>query len=149
MGKQIRLTGSWVIEASRTDIYNIMTDFEKMPEYFPSVAKSLRIVSRQGNNLTINAETKAFLRSKTFKVFMETQLRPPTGFVSKNSSTIAIEDEVFSMEEIPEGTKITYTNDVEIKNRLWRLFGKILMVNFALKYWEREVINKLKEMLEK
>ena len=53
------------------------------------------------------------------------------------------------MEEVPEGTKINYMNDVEIKSRLFRLFGRILLGWYAVKFWERAVIDKMKEMLEK
>lgn len=147
--KQIHLKGSWIIKAPREEVFKIITDFENMPKYFPSVAKSVCIVARQGNNLTIQAETKAFLGSKTFQVHMDTQLRPPEGFVSNNVSTLGIEHEVFAMEEVPEGTKINYTNDVEIKSPFFRFFGRILIGIFALKYWELAIVNKLKKMLER
>ena len=52
------------------------------------------------------------------------------------------------MEETPEGTNIHYTNDVEIKSPLIRLFGKVLLGWFALKYWERAVIGQLRQRLE-
>lgn len=147
--KQIHLKGSWVIRAPRSEIYKIITDFESAPKYFPSAAKSVHIIKRDGEHLVIEAQTKAFLGSKTFKVRMDTHLQPPAGFVSENVSSVGIEHETFAMEEIPEGTKINYTNDVEIKSFFFRLAGRVLIGVFALKFWERAVINKLREMLEK
>lgn len=128
-------------------MYSIITDFENMPKYFPSVAKSVRIVNKENNRLTISAETKSF--GRTFRVSMNTELRPLKGFISENISKLGIELEVFKMKEVPEGTKICYTNDVEIKSAFFRLFGKPLIGWWAMKYWERAVIVKLKQMLEK
>ncbi|MFC1893351.1 SRPBCC family protein [Chloroflexota bacterium] len=144
--KRIHLEGSWVIQAPRHEVYNIITDFENMPKYFPSVAKSVRIISKEDNHLTLVAETKSF--GLTFQVSMNTELQPPEWFVSENISTLGIEQEVFKMEEVPEGTKICYINDVEIKSPFFRIFGRFLIGWWAMKYWERAVIIKLKQMLE-
>ncbi|MBZ9572366.1 SRPBCC family protein [Patescibacteria group bacterium] len=146
--KKIRLKGSWIIKAPREEIYKIMTDFENMPKNFPAVAQSLRIVKREGNNLTIEAKAKTF--GRVIPVHMETQLRPPAGYVSDNKSAIGTAGhEEFLMEEVPEGTKINYTYDVELKNPFFRIFGRVLIEWYAMRFWKRAVIDKLKEMLEK
>jgi carbon monoxide dehydrogenase subunit G len=145
--KQIHLEGSWTIRAPRDEVYRVITDFENAPKYFPLVAKSARVVSRQGNDLVMAMETKSF--GMAFQVRMTTRLCPPEGFVSENASWLGIEHEVFMMEEVPEGTKINYTNDVEIKSRLFRLLGRILLGWYAVRFWERAVIDKMKKMLEK
>ena len=146
--KRIRLEKSWVIRAPREAIYEVMTDFESAPKHFPSVAKSARIVSREGNHLVVEVETKAFLGSRTFKVHMETDLCPPEGFVSVNTSAPCVEHESFMMEVVPKGTRIDYVNEVEIKSRFFRLFGRFLIGKIALWYWERAVIGKLRKILE-
>ncbi|MCX6719653.1 MAG: SRPBCC family protein, partial [Candidatus Staskawiczbacteria bacterium] len=84
--KKIHLKGSWIIKAPRQEIYKIMSDFENMPKYFPAVAQSLRIVKREGNNLTIEAKAKTF--GRVILAHMETQLRPPVGYTSDNKSAI-------------------------------------------------------------
>ena len=146
--KKILLKGSWIIKAPREKVYNIITDFENMPKYFPKVAESLRIVSREGNNLTIEAQAKSF--GKTFRTHMKTRLCPPKGFISDNESAIGTAGhEEFMLEEIPEGTKINYTYDVELKNAFLRIFAKPLIKWYALKFWKKAVVDKLKEMLEK
>lgn len=146
--KKIHLKGSWIIKAPREEVYKIMTDFENMPRYFPGVAQSLRIVKREGNNLTIEAKAKTF--GKVFPVHMKTQLRPPFGYISDNKSAIGTSGhEEFLMEEVPEGTKINYTYDVEINNVFLRIFAKPLISWYAMRFWKRAVIDKLKEMLEK
>lgn len=114
--KIVHLKCDYLIKAPREKIYKIMTDFENLPKYFPSVAESARYISRDGNNFVVEAKTKAFLGSKTFTVLMVGQLQPPKGFISKNTSSLGIEQESFMMEEIPGGAIILYINDVEITN---------------------------------
>jgi carbon monoxide dehydrogenase subunit G len=146
--KKIYLKDSWVIKASREKVYKIMSDFENMPKYFPAVAQSLRILKREGNNLTIEAKAKTF--GRVIITHMETQLRPPVGYVSDNKSAIGTAGhEEFLMEEVPEGTKINYTYDVEINNPFLRIFGRVLIGWYAMRFWKHAVIDKLKEMLEK
>ena len=76
--KQIHLRGSWVIRAPRDTVYAIMSDFERMPERFPDVAQSMRIVEKTGNRLRIRAEAKSF--GTVFPVAMATELVPPKGY---------------------------------------------------------------------
>ena len=146
--KEIHLKASWVIKAPRAEVFRIMSDFENMPKNFPAVAESLRVISKEGNNLMIDAKAKTFGRS--INVRMKTELRPPMGYVSDNKNDIGTEGhEEFLMEEIPEGTKINYTYDVQLKNPVFRIFGRILIEKYAMWVWKRAVIDKLKKMLEK
>ncbi len=146
--KKIYLKGSWIIKASREKVYGIMSDFENMPKYFPKVAQSLQITKRDGDNLTIKAKAKTF--GRMIDVDMQTRLCPPIGYISDNKSAMGTAGhEEFMMEEIPEGTKINYTYDVELKNPIFRIFGKFLIEWYAMRFWKHAVIDKLKEMLEK
>lgn len=147
--KTIHLEGAYIIKASRQKVYALVTDFESAPKYFPSVAKSVNIESRNGNDLVVNAETKAFIGSRTFHVRMQTTLRPGEGFSSENTSALGVEHEVVTLSEVPEGTRFCYVNDVEIKSRLFGMLGGFLIKKIALWYWERMYIRKLKEILEK
>jgi carbon monoxide dehydrogenase subunit G len=146
--KQVRLRGVYIVKAPREKVYEVITDFERAPEYFPSVAKAVRIISRDGNDLVAEAETKAFFGSRTFKVRMEARLRPPDGFTSTNTSSVGVEHEVMELEAVPEGTRMIYRNDFEITSRFWRMFAGLLIKLVALKYWEHAVIKKLRRMLE-
>lgn len=144
--KPVSLTGFWVINAPLKSVYEIVTDFEKTPVYFPAVAKSLKIIKKNGNHLSIRAVTKTF--GIPFKVKMETDLLPNKGFKSINESVLAVENETFLMEEIPLGTKINYRNDVTIKNNLLKLFSKLLIGKPALIFWEHAYIDKLRKIVE-
>lgn len=145
--KPVSLQGTWIIKAPISEIYKIVTDFENAPIYFPKVAHSLKITKKEGRHLEIDAQSKTF--GFTFKVKMKTELIPPRGFKSINESSLAIEDESFLMEESSEGTKITYINNVTIKNNFLKPFSRIIIGKPALKFWEKAYINRLKELTEK
>ncbi len=142
--KPIILAGTWVINAPLHRIYEIVTDFEHAPKYFPLVAQSLTIVKKQGNNLTIDAVTKTFWMA--FHVTMETQLLPNKGFKSINTSALAIENESFLMEEVSTGTKIIYRNEVQIKNNFLQLFARMIIGKPALLFWKYAYIDRLQKL---
>ena len=146
---RVRLEGSYLNRAARERVYAVRTDFEAAPRYFPAVAKAARIVSRAGNVLSVEVETKAFLASKAFHVHMETTLEPGVGFVSTNVSRPCVEHEVVRLEEVPEATRLVYCNEVEIRSRLLGLLGGFLVKRVALRYWERAYVGRLREMLER
>lgn len=58
--KDITLHAKWLIKAPLTEVFNIMTDFEKFPEYFPKVAESIQIMRHGGNNLEIDATVNRY-----------------------------------------------------------------------------------------
>lgn len=146
--KHIHLKGSWVIKAPKEEIYKIISDFENMPKYFPSVAKSVHIVEKQGNHQKMNARVKSF--GKVFDVKMQTELLPNIGFKSSNESSFGTSGyEEFLMEDIDGGTRINYTYEVEIHRPLLRRIGTPLIKWFAMWSWKRAVIDKLRKIVEK
>ena len=147
--KKIHLENSWIIKAPLEKVFKIMTDFEKMPEYFPTVAESLVIISRDGNKLKIEATAKSF--GTVFPVKMQTEIIPNKGFISDNQNTkLGVSGhEEFLMEEVEGGTKINYIYEVDIHKKLLRIIAKPLIGWYAMKFWEKAVINKLRDILEK
>ena len=126
--KEKVLEGSWIINATVEDVYRIISDFENAPTYFPLVAKGMRVISRDGNNLEIEAITNTF--GINFKVKMKTTLMPDKGFKSVNESSLAIEDEKFILEPVAQGTRIKYVNKVKIKNNILFIKSiKIILLN--------------------
>jgi carbon monoxide dehydrogenase subunit G len=144
--KEKVLEGSWIIDAPVEDVYRIISDFEKAPIYFPLVAKGMRVISRDGNNLEIEAVTNTF--GFNFKVKMKTTLMPNIGFKSINESGLAIEDEQFILESVDRGTRIEYLNKVKIKNNILNMFARLIIGKGALKFWEFAYINRLKKILK-
>ena len=147
--KHIHLENSWIIKAPLEDIFNIITDFENMPKNFPKVAESLTITKREGNNLEIKAQVKSF--GVTFPVQMKTQILPQRGFISDHQSLKfgTSGHEELLLENVADGTKIHYIYEVDIHKKWLRIIAKPLIGLFAMKAWEKAVINKLRKILEK
>lgn len=144
--KEKVLKGSWIINAPVKDVYRIISDFEKAPTYFPLVAKGMKVISRDGDDLEIEATTNTF--GINFKVKMKTTLIPNKGFKSINESALAIEDEQFILEPVAKGTRINYLNKVKIKNNILNMFSRLIIGKWALKFWEFAYINRLKKILK-
>jgi len=146
---KITLRKQWVIEAPVEDVFGIMTDSEKFPEHFPKVAESIQINKRDGNNLEMEATLRSF--GKRFQVLMKTQILPGKGFISDNDSyqfgTSGHEELLLSKH--PRGTLIDYTYQVAIHKKWLRLVAAPLIRGYSMKYWEKAVISRLKNLLEK
>lgn len=147
--KQITLHGNWFVKAPLEQVFNIMTNFEKFPVYFPEVAESIRVTKREGNYLEMEAEAKSL--GRVYPVTMKTQIISGKGFISDNDSpgfgTSGHEE--FLLSENPEGTIIDYTYQVSI-HRFWLgVVAGPLIKGYLMKYWEKAVIDRLREMLEK
>ena len=147
--KDITLHASWLIKAPLTEVFTMMTDFEKFPEHFPKVAESVRVIKREGNYLEMDATVKSF--GQNFPVKMRTQILPQKGFISDNESpkfgTSGHEELLLSEQD--GGTMIDYTYQVAIHRRLLRIVAKPLIGWFSMKYWEKAVIDELRKRLEK
>jgi hypothetical protein len=97
----------------------------------------------------MEATVKSFGRN--FKVKMKTQILPGKGFISDNDSyqfgTSGHEEMLLS--EHPEGTLIDYTYKVSIHKRWLRVVALPLIKWYSMKFWEKAVIDELRNMLEK
>jgi hypothetical protein len=149
MKDEITLHANWLIKSPLIDVFTMLTDFEKWPEYFPKVAESIRIIRREGNNLEIQATVKSF--SQTFPVKMKTQIIPGKGFISDNESPTfgTSGHEELLLSEGPEGTMIDYTYHVAIHKRWLRIIAQPLIGWFSMKYWQKAVIDELRKRLER
>ncbi|MEI6420563.1 MAG: hypothetical protein WCO30_02920 [bacterium] len=147
--KEITLHKQWVVKARVEDVARIMTDFERLPEYFPKVAESVLINKREGNKLEMEATVKSF--GKKFKVKMKTKILPGKGFISDNDSYQfgASGHEELLLSEHSEGTLIDYTYQVSIHKAWLRLVATPLIKWYSMKAWEKAVIDQLKKLLEK
>lgn len=126
-----------------------MTDFEKFPERFPKVAKSISVMKREGNYLEMEAVVKSFGRD--FIVKMKTQILPGKGFISDNDSfqfgTSGHEDLLLSTKG--EDTLIDYTYEVTIHKMWLRIFATPIIHYYSMKFWEKAVIDVLRIELER
>jgi hypothetical protein len=147
--KDIILNAKWFIKAPLTEVFDIITDFEKWPEYFPKVGESIQVIGREGDNLEIEAIVKSF--GQKFPVKMKTKILPGKGFIPDNESpkfgTSGHEELLLS--ESSEGAVVDYTYQVAI-HKLWlRIVARPLIGWFSMKYWEKAVIDELRKRLER
>ena len=147
--KDITLHAKWLIKAPLTEVFDIMTDFEKFPEYFPKVAESIQVIGREGNHLEMDATVKSF--GQRFPVKMKTQILPGRGYISDNESpkfgTSGHEELLLSPHT--EGTVIDYMYQVSIHKRWLRIVAQPLIGWYSMKYWQKAVIDELRRKLEK
>ncbi|HPT73161.1 MAG TPA: SRPBCC family protein, partial [Candidatus Cloacimonadota bacterium] len=138
----------WLIKAPLAEVFDIMTDFEKWPEYFPKVAESIQVMSREGNDLELSATVRSF--GQAFPVKMKTKILPGKGFISDNESpkfgTSGHEELLLS--EKADGTEIDYHYQVTIHKRWLRIVAKPLIGWFSMKYWDKAVICELRKRVE-
>lgn len=146
--KNITLHASWQIKAPAKKIFQIITDFEQWPAYFPKVAESIEVLTQEGHDLEIKAMVKSF--GRTFPVYMKVRILPEKGFTSDNESPTfgTSGHEEFMLSEFSEGTMIDYTYQVVI-HKLWlRLLARPLIGWYAMRFWQNAVIDVLKQRLE-
>lgn len=147
MPHTISLRGKWLVNAPVDAVYRIVTDFERMPERFPRVAERLTVVGRDGNRLKIDAVARTFGRSIGVK--MDTLLLPGEGYVSDNVSEMGTSGhEEFRLRTHPEGTLIDYRYDVRLNTWFWVVFAKPLIGWYAMRFWKRHFIGRLREIVE-
>lgn len=81
---------------------------------------------------------------------MKTTLVPGKGFISDNENHTfkATGHEEFLMEDVREGTKITYSYmyDLSKANVLLRIFAKPLFGWISMWYWKRVFVDRLVEL---
>ena len=149
MKEKIALHAKWLIKAPLTEVFNIITDFEKWPEYFPKVAESIQVIRHGENNLEINAIVKSF--GQKFPVKMKTVILAGKGYISDNESPKfgTSGHEEFLLSENSEGTVIDYSYQVTIHKRWLRIIAKPLIGWFSMKFWKKAVIDELRKRLEK
>lgn len=144
----ISLKASWHVKAPLQEVFKIMTNFEKFPEYFPEVAKNLRVVKRDGNHIEIDASVKSF--GQVFPVSMKTEILPGRGYISDNVSPKfgTSGHEEFLLSEDKAGTRIDYHYQVTIHKSWLRIVARPLIGWYSMKFWERAVIHELKRIVE-
>ena len=99
--------------------------------------------------MEIDAQVKSF--GATFPVKMKTKILPQKGFISDNQSLKfgTSGHEELLLETVRDGTKINYVYEVDIHKKWLRIIAKPLIGWFAMKVWEKAVVNELRKILEK
>lgn len=113
------------IKADREKIFNMVTDFENLPNKFPQFFKSIKVVSREGNIVT--TEDHAMMAGREVRQTAKHTLTPPeideVHLLSGDAKDSHI---VTTYSTVPEGTKVLVEGD-------FKLAGKLKLVGFMAK----------------
>lgn len=114
-----------IIKAKRENLFNLVTDFENLPQRFPQFFKSVKVISREGNTVTTEEHVMMAGREmhQTAKHILTAAEIDDVHILSGDAKDSHI---VTKYENIPEGTKITVEGD-------FKLAGKLKLVGFMAK----------------
>jgi len=130
-----------IIKAERSKVFNIITDFENLPNRLPEFFNSIKIVSKEGNVTIIEESVKVAGRDITQTT--KHILTPP----EKHEVLVMTGDAkdshiVETYENVSEGTKVTVDGD-------FKLSGKLKLVGFVAKRKIEKNINEVMDALAK
>jgi hypothetical protein len=147
----VAVRGDWLVRADRDAVYAIISDFERMPEHFPKIARAMRLVERDGDVLTLEAEAASFgSLFPSVKIEMTATLLPGRGYrcTTHNVTFHTTGDEELLLVDDPEGTRIGYTYYVTVRHRWLKPLYAWLVAAFGLPYWKRAFVDRLEPVVE-
>ena len=123
-----------------------------MPEHFPKVARSMRLVQRHGDVLTLEAEAASF--GSLFpgvKIELTATLLPGRGYrcTTHNLTFDTTGDEELLLVDDPEGTRIHYTYFVKVRRRWLKPLYAWLVARLGLPFWKRAFVDPLESLVKK
>ncbi len=141
-----KIQSRWFVPASRGSVYAVASDFERLPQHFPRVARSTKVVSRDGNRLVIEAEAASFGRFfPVVRVTIHAELLPGVGYrcSTHNRTFDTTGEEELLLSDAPGGTEITYSYAVKVRHRWLRPLYAWLVRRFGLRFWKRAYLEPL------
>jgi len=147
---KVAVKGDWLIRAKREDVYDIFSNWERMPENFPRVARSVKILETNGTHLKVRSVAASFARFLPgARINIDVELLPGRGYRCRTFNTTfntTGEEELLLVDD-PEGTRIQYTYFVTVRNRKWRWLYAWLVKTFGLPFWKRAVIDRVPQLI--
>lgn len=147
----VAVHGDWLVRADRESVYAIVSDFERMPEHFPKIARAMHLVGRDGDVLTLEAEAASFgSLFPPVKIEMTATLLPGHGYrcTTHNLTFDTTGDEELLLVDDPEGTRINYTYFVTVRHRWLKPLYAWMVAAFGLPYWKRAFVDPLESLVE-
>lgn len=141
-----RIQSRWFIPAPRGSVYAVASDFERLPQHFPRIARSTKVISRDGNRLVIDAEAASFGRFfPDVRIRINAELLPGEGYRCStfNQTFQTSGEEELLLSDAPGGTQIIYSYTVNLRHRWLRLVYIWLVRRFALRFWKRAYLEPL------
>ena len=136
----------WFVPASRRSVYAVASDFERLPQHFPRIARSTKVVSRDGNRLVVDAEAASFGRFfPPVRITINAELLPDMGYRCStfNRTFNTTGEEELLLSDAPGGTEITYSYTVKLRHRWLRPVYVWLVRRLALRFWKSSYLDPL------
>jgi uncharacterized membrane protein len=108
----MRFEVSIVVRVPRDKVYSAYTDFEAAPKWSKR-RDEVRVSRREGNTVYLERASGSGGRREA----REMKLFPPERVESENETRFTRIRSVTRFEEVPEGTRVTASLDVQIKGR--------------------------------
>jgi uncharacterized membrane protein len=108
----VHFEASVIVKARREKAYSTYTDFELLPRWSRQ-SRPVKVSRREGDKLYLESEGS----SKGNKVIREMRLFPQERVESNRETRFTRTRSIVRFEEVPEGTKVTASLDVEVKGR--------------------------------
>jgi hypothetical protein len=146
----VAVHGNWLVRANRESVYAIVSDFERMPQQFPKIARSMKLINRDGDVLTLEAEAASFgSLFPTVKIKLTATLLPGRGYRcrTQNLTFNTTGEEELLLVDDPQGTRIKYTYMVTVRYRWLKPLYAWLVSAFGLPYWKRSFIDPLESLM--
>lgn len=150
--EKVEVVGNWLIKAKREEVYKIVSNWEKIPENFPKIAKSMTVIEKNDTKLKVEAVAASFGRFfPKVKINIDVELLPNRGYRCQTFNTTfntTGEEELLLLDD-PEGTMVKYTYFLTIHNKRWKRLYVWLVKTFGLPFWKRAFIDRLNIMFTK
>ena len=135
---------SRVMKAPREKVWEVAADPKSMLEWWPG-SESVDILSREGNTLTVRGTGIEAGRKVTMT---ETwTLRPPERIEIEILEGPVRGRTIQTYEEVPEGTKVTWSSDISFKGVLGKILGR-LFVGSKLEESSAHTLEELEKYIE-
>ena len=113
---------SRVIKAPRGKVWEVAADPESMLKWWPG-SKSVDILSRERNTITVRGTGTEGGREVTMTE--KWTLYPPEKIEIEIFEGPILGKSIQTYEEVPEGTKVTWSSDIRFKGVLGRILGRL------------------------
>jgi len=110
--RDMHYEASVVVKASLETTYRAYTDFESMPKWSKQ-ASVVTILRKEGDTVQLQVETAAGTGAR--KATSELMLHPLESVESEGETKFTRTRRVVSFAQVPEGTKLTASLDVNVK----------------------------------
>lgn len=115
---------SRVIKAPRSKVWKVAANPESMLEWWPG-SESVEVLSREGNTMTVRGTGTEGGRKVTMteKWTLHPQEKIEFEFLEGPVRGGSIQ----TFEEVPEGTKLTWSSDISFKGVLGKILGRLVV----------------------